>query len=222
MSSIGPEYFFSCPHCKTALRKSTFRSGNTFGATLWSDGYLDAPMLPSTIKVTRCRSCAKAFFIQDAESLGSYWSCIVPGHDEGDTILPDRCKGAPYIGDAKPDALSELIPQTEDRDRLRYLCIRIWHIHNQAYRDSNAEGQVERPAGFDENLERLITLLDEDRGQDQIMKAEALRELGRHAEALALLQDIDVKFGWMADQIRSMAQAGDRAVGVLRDPDEER
>ena len=40
------------------------------------------------------------------------------------------------------------------------------------------------------------------------MKAEALRELGKHAEAMAALQDIDVELGWVADQIRSMAQAG--------------
>ncbi len=54
------------------------------------------------------------------------------------------------------------------------------------------------------------------------MKGEALREMGRYAEAIAALQDIDAEFGWVADQIRSMAQAEGSAVGVLLRPGEER
>jgi len=188
MTTPGPDHFFSCPHCKAVLRRWTIGSGNTFGSTLWSDGYLDAPMLPRAVQATRCPSCAKVFFVEDADV----------------------------------EALSELIPQTEGRDRLRYLCMQIWHIYNQAYRNPKAKGQVQRPAGFNGNLERLLGLLDDDRGQDQIMKAEALRELGRHAEALAALQDVDAELGWVADQIRAMAQAGVSAVGVLLRPGEER
>jgi hypothetical protein len=79
---------------------------------------------------------------------------------------------------------------------------------------------VQKPIGFNGNLERLIGLLEDDRGQDQVMKAEALRELGKHAEAMAALQDIDAELAWVADQIRSMVQAGVSAVGVLLRPGE--
>ncbi len=221
MTTPGPDHFFSCPHCKTVLRRWTIGSGNTFGSTLWSDGYLYAPMMPRAVQATRCPSCAKALFVEDADDLGEHWT-YGSYRDDGDEPLPEGFKDAPAVEDAKPDALAELILQTDDRDRLRYLCMQTWHIYNQAYRNSKAKKQVHRPAGFDGNLERLIGLLDDDRGQDQIMKAEALRELGRHAEALAALQDVDAELGWVADQIRSMAQAGISAVGVLLRPGEER
>ena len=35
----GPEVIISCPECKALSRFSTMASGNTFGSTLWSDGY---------------------------------------------------------------------------------------------------------------------------------------------------------------------------------------
>jgi hypothetical protein len=131
----GPHHFFACPHCKTVLRRTTIRSGNTFGSTLWSDGYLDAPMLPPAVQATRCPSCEKAFFVKDAEDLGEH------SRFPRDS-LPESYKNAPFIEDADPDALSELIPRTEDRDQLRYLCVQTWHIYNQAYRNPKAECQV--------------------------------------------------------------------------------
>ena len=221
MTTPGPDHFFSCPHCKAVLRRWTIGSGNTFGSTLWSDGYLDAPMLPRAVQATRCPFCARAFFVENAEDLGEHWT-YRSYRDDSEEPLPEGYKDAPAVEDAKPDALSELILQTEDRDQLRYLCMQTWHIHNQDYRNRKTKEQAQRPTGFSENLERLFGLLDDDRGQDQIMKAEALRELGRHAEAIAALQDVDVELGWVADQIRSMAQAGVSAVGVLLRSGEER
>lgn len=259
MTTPGPDHFFSCPHCRTVLRRWTIGSGNTFDSTLWSDGYLDAPSLPRAVDTTRCPSCGKAFLVEDAEDLGEYWTCGYNGGDS-ETTLPQEYKDAPTVEDAKPDALLELILQTEDRDRLRSLCIQTWHIYNEAYRNSKPEGQgqrlyglngiikrlvnrlrhlriqiwredkqtsqnpkfkeqVQRPADFYGNLERLIGVLDDDHGHHQIMKAEALRELGRYAEAIAALQYVDVELGWVAGQIRSMAQDGVSAVRILHRPD---
>lgn len=221
MTTPGPDHFFSCPHCKTVLRRWTIGSGNTFGSTLWSDGYLDAPMMPRAVQATRCPSCSKPFFVEDAEDLGEHWT-YGSYRDDSEDPLPEGYKDAPTVQDAAPDALSELIRQTEDRDRLRYLCMQTWHIYNHAYRNPKTKGQVKRPAGFDSNLEQLIGLLDDDRGQDQLMKGEALRELGKHAESLSALENIDGELGWVTDQIRAMAQAGVTAVGVLLRPGEER
>lgn len=221
MTTPGPDHFFSCPHCKTVLRRWTIGSGNTFGSTLWSDGYLDAPMLPRAVQATRCPSCAKAFFVEDAEDLGEHWT-YGSYRDDSEEPLPAGYKDAPAVEDANPEALSELILHTEDRDRVRYLCMQTWHSYNQAYRNPKAQSQAQKPDGFNGNLERLIGLLADDRGQDQVMKAEALRELGKHAEALAALQDIDAELDWVSDQIRSMAQAGLSAVGVLLRPGETR
>lgn len=194
------------------------KSGNTFfESTLWSDGYLDAPMMPPAVETARCPSCAKAFFVEDAENLGYHWTY---GSFEDDSEKPLGYEDAPTVWHADPDALSELIEQTDDHYRLRYLCMQIWHIYNHPHRIIKTEGHVQKPVGFDGNLERLIGLLEDDRGQDQVMKAEALREFGKHAEAIAALQDIDAELLWKSDQIRYMAQAGESSVGVLLRPDE--
>lgn len=221
MTTPGPDHFFSCTHCKTVLRRRTIGSGNTFGSTLWSDGYLYAPMMPRAVQATRCPSCAKPLFVEDAEDLGEHWT-YGSYRDDSEEPLPEGYQDAPVVEDAEPNALSELIRQTEDRGRLRYLCMQTWHIYNQAYRNPKAKGQVKLPAGFDSNLEQLIGLLDDDRGQDQLMKAEALRELGKLAESLTALENIDGELGWVTDQIRAMAQAGVTAVGVLLRPGEQR
>jgi len=114
--------------------------------------------------------------------------------------------------------MSELIRQTVDRDRLRYLRMQTWHIYNHSYRNSESKAQVQLLSEYYENLEQILGLLDDDRGQDQVMKAEALRELGKPTEAIAALQDINAKFVWVADQIRALAKAGDSNVGVLNRP----
>jgi hypothetical protein len=221
MTTFGPDHFFSCPNCKVTLRRKTLRSGNTFGSTLWSDGYLDAPMRPQVVEVTRCPVCQGPFFVEDAEDVGDEWSygAVWRGLSE---VLPEDFQKAPKVAEADHVALSELAQKTADRERLRYLLMQSWQIYNHPVRKRKVKGKKPNPEGLKGALERLIGLLDDDRGQDQIMKAEALRELGKHAEAIAALQDIDAELGWVADQIRTMAQAGVSAVAMLLRPGEVR
>ncbi len=55
-----------CPHCNALTKSPEFVSGNTFSATYWTDGKLDAPMLPNIPLITRCRACGRLFWIEDA------------------------------------------------------------------------------------------------------------------------------------------------------------
>jgi hypothetical protein len=220
MTRPGPDHFFSCPHCKETLKRSTVSSSNNFGATIWSDGYQDGPMIFRAVKATSCIYCGMPFFIEDAEDRGKYWT--LEYLDEPIEQLPEGYEDAFCVFHAAPDALSELKCQTKDRGRLRYLCMQTWHIYNHAHRSPKVNGEVKSPAGFDSNLEQLIGLLDDDRGEDQLMKSEALRELGKHAECLAALENIDGEFSWATDQIRAMAQAGITVVSALLLPGEER
>lgn len=178
-------------------------------------------MTSVAVQATRCPSCAKAFFVSDAEDLGRYWLHNSSGRPSK-TPLPESYKDAPIARDADLAALSELIHQTEDRDRLRYLRLQAWHNGNRAnrYAGTTDTDPVQKPIGFDENLEGLIDLLEDDRGQSQLMKAEALRELGKYPDAISALNGIDTELTWAADQIRSLAQGKVCSVGVLLRPDE--
>lgn len=210
MTTLGPDHFFACPHCNVVLRRATYSSGNTFGSTLWSDGCLQGPMMPKAVVATRCPSCSNAFLIEDGKDLGE--------HEWGEESAPVSYNDSSRVSHADADALAEIAANTHDPDRLRQLCIAIWHAQNHGHRRKDGEATPDRSIEFEENLERLVGLLGNDKAQAQLMKAEALRELGRHGEAIAVLQDIDSTLSWAADQIRSMATAGKTEVGVLIRP----
>ena len=57
-------------------------SGNTFGARQWTDGKMEAPMLPDLPRVTRCHACGGFFWVERARQLGAFepWS-----EDAGET-----------------------------------------------------------------------------------------------------------------------------------------
>ena len=45
----GPDQVLQCPACGAALLQPTIRSGNTLDAVHYTDGYMDAPMLPQPV-----------------------------------------------------------------------------------------------------------------------------------------------------------------------------
>src|SRR5437868_5729292 len=64
---IGRDSVYACPNCDGLVRRRVLLSGNTFGANLWSDGNLAAPMLPKDFScpITRCRACGHLFLYTD-------------------------------------------------------------------------------------------------------------------------------------------------------------
>lgn len=67
---IGPTKILGCPRCDAPAGLSTLLSGSTQGATLWSDGRFDAPMLPAPPEITRCAACGAFYWIADARVKG--------------------------------------------------------------------------------------------------------------------------------------------------------
>jgi hypothetical protein len=49
----GPDYIFECPKCSTLIKRGSLKSGNGFGAKLFSDGKQVAPRLPEFPKLTK-------------------------------------------------------------------------------------------------------------------------------------------------------------------------
>ena len=64
--TLGPPTRLTCPHCGKVKYILSIASGNTFGATLWSDTKHDYPMLKSPSMVQRCPHCGGYYFYDDA------------------------------------------------------------------------------------------------------------------------------------------------------------
>lgn len=83
----GPDQILACPRCDALHRRRTLATGNTLEMTRWSDGKVDAPMLPDLPKITRCHSCRRIFWLANARALGE----IHPAYDPK-VEYPPRCE----------------------------------------------------------------------------------------------------------------------------------
>ncbi len=64
--TLGNPTRLTCPHCGKVKHILSIASGNTFGATHWSDTKHDYPMLKSPSSVQRCPHCGHYYFYEDA------------------------------------------------------------------------------------------------------------------------------------------------------------
>jgi hypothetical protein len=207
----GPDQILACPSCGSPLRRQTLASGNTFGATFWSDGKQEAPMLPDFPAVSRCGHCHSIFWVEDAASLGEDDSF----REEQPKTQPEAWANALDIDFLDADGYVEAIDMTSDPVRIQFLRIMLWHALNDRSRNEVAVKHVEPSDRFVRNLEALIQLLDETNPHERIMKAEALREIGRHADAIQLLTDAGDDLKWVTTQISALAEKGSTAVFKL-------
>lgn len=51
-----------CPYCGKEKELMRLASGNTFGATYWSDNKCIAPMMPQVSPIQKCPQCGKYYF----------------------------------------------------------------------------------------------------------------------------------------------------------------
>ncbi|MDH4111049.1 MAG: zinc-ribbon domain-containing protein, partial [Gammaproteobacteria bacterium] len=68
----GPTHIVRCPRCQQLGKYETISSGNTIGATYYTDGKRVAPMLPDMPSVVACSHCGGVFWRSQANDVGSY------------------------------------------------------------------------------------------------------------------------------------------------------
>ena len=84
---LGPDLFYKCPVCGANLHSYSLRSGNTFGAKVYSDGKMFAPMLPEYPNITKCGGCGTILMLSRLEpfeeiakiSLWEKWKSLITG-----------------------------------------------------------------------------------------------------------------------------------------------
>ena len=94
----GPDIIIACPTCHALARVFSLTSGNTIGASLWTDGKMIAPMLPCPPAITRCKTCDKIYWVASAEEIGEY----SPWESEDSNVDP-AWENAPSIEELSED-----------------------------------------------------------------------------------------------------------------------
>ncbi len=184
-----------CSHCAKLIIQYRILSGNTFGARFWTDGKVDAPMLPDSPELVKCPHCKQLVWINELEEL--------PEPTSGSTEW--REKAHPYIDPAFSDYLNLLRRESFPPKKEQYLRFRLWWAGNDLRR-----GKSRGPLFSDDeidNLSALAKLLDETAAQDRLTKAEIMRELGDFTTAEQLLREpFSPEIAPAANQINALAK----------------
>lgn len=171
----GPTIILECPGCKQGLREFSIGSGNTRGAKWWTDGKMDAPMLPLGHALGKCPHCRELFWIADAKKLTELWG----GDDKW-------AKAESLLDPVEEDYLAAAMAKGVARERELEARKRAWWLANDTVR-----GRPERKLAWSgarrENLEKLSALINEQEECEIILKAEIARELGQFEACVKLL-----------------------------------
>jgi hypothetical protein len=205
----GPTIIRECSACGKYIAEGTIVSGNTFGARLWTDGKLDAPMLPDEPRLVKCRHCGSLVWIEEEKQVGEIdpWCSENPGNDAFEDARPAKTPTLrDYVGFLKAGI--------SDKEKERYVRLRAWWAGNDGRRKSNKTKPL---TSFESNnLRAFATLLPEADDNDRLMKAEALRELGQFEEAEKLLAaEFESEFAKVVSTIRELNEKRNAGVAEI-------
>jgi hypothetical protein len=181
----GPDYVYQCPHCGNLITRGSLRSGNTFGAKIYSDGKRIAPMLREFPNLTKCRKCNSIFWLSKLVELGSYkWN------DEIDANWQNADKAQFLKIDDYFEALDKGL--AEDKVEEFYIRQRIWWSYNDQTRQGKEIFKNEEDEfRWKENLNQLLSLLDLSDVSQSMMAAEIHRNMGAFENCISLIETID-------------------------------
>ena len=160
-----------CPHCGAKKEVLQLMSGNTIGATLWSDAKQIAPMLPRVSHIQRCPTCGKYFFYTQEVKVGTS-DCY--GGGTGDLPLE-------YL----QQALDQLQPTGDDESALRFYIL--WAFNDRYGDMEQSDIPVDEWEYHVDNVHHLVQMDIED-----LLKAELYREIGEFELAIQFLKSLEV------------------------------
>jgi hypothetical protein len=175
---IGDDIVMKCAVCGLFIKKPTMLSGNSIGAIQWTDGKMITPMLLDDPWLIACPHCQTLLWINELAVVGRHSS-------------PLDCELFPNAEYYRRPSFRQLVlllqAGTGSQEKERHARLQLWWSGNDARRrpSSKAPGLSGRETA---NLTELARMFDEENPADLFFKGEAMRELGRFAEAQALLE----------------------------------
>lgn len=173
----GPDEIFICPNCEKKFYTNSLVSGNTFGADFWSDGSMDAPMMPDIPAYILCPHCK-----------AGYWRENLKVFETGKKWGTPECPKY-----SKPDIESlkkELENPDLDYEHKKWLLLRIIHTANFDRRYSKESLNEEAR----EAMKLFINTLPKKYPPDKyLIVIDFYREMGDYSKAVQLLNEFDYK-----------------------------
>jgi hypothetical protein len=205
------DVIIACPHCAAPARVFQIMSGNTLDAITWTDGWMDAPMLPRAPRLTRCHACAQIYWVFLAPQLGFQPLDHAGEHQNAPHIAP------PSEADCFEALATGLGANEELELELRVLA---WWRGNDAFREpAHAPGFPTSPEAI-ANMERFIAMTENGDEDLLLFRAEALRQLGRWAEARETLRGVGCSDYWPAKSRQlELLDAEERNLAILFSPE---
>jgi hypothetical protein len=202
-----------CPKCGCEFTAWEVASCNTFGAKFYTDGCVKGPMFDRGSPLLICPGCSKYFWREDVPTLESmrdskYFIKYVADSDKRSH------RQAPWVqGHHYEDMVRQSFWRTPDEEK--YIRIRAWWSSNSAYRDGSSQ-EFLLSTEQEDNLRRLLQLLDPNDPHDLIMTAEILRELGEFDECLTqLAEPFGERYQRTIDAIKKLAHDKKRQVELI-------
>jgi len=227
MTTPGPALVYKCPSCGNLAQKGSINSGNTFGAVFYSDGRLDAPMLPEFPAITKCKKCSGFYWLEDENKVGEYepyerWG----GPSEENEAAKKQWQDADRTRFLNPDELQEAINARAHRDdpkKEKYLRKRLWwQLNDPARRKDAAKVLPNITVQYAENCHGLLMLFIP-RGvvpsdDDRMFVAELCRNMELYDECAAVLGTVkDPDYEPVIGILKTQCEKRNRHVVVLQD-----
>ena len=215
----GPDQVLQCPSCEAVMLQPTIRSGNTLDAVYYTDGYVDAPMLPQPAALVRCPACREPLVRRHAATLGEvdrYGANLFP--DERVASEDPAWRRAPRVEPAhEPDYVTVLATHRYPREDEVELRVELMHVCNHGRRRLPPHATPPPVSALEQaNLRKLTALLDLRDGVERVMLAEVRRELAEFEVAASMLGgDIPEEVALAAQRIRQLVAERSRWVAVV-------
>ena len=188
----GPDIIYECPTCKSHISRGSIMSGNTFGATFYSDGSRYAPMLPEFPQITKCTKCNTIFWIEDAQQVGKRAWGMFNRED-----YPTAVKAGFLNIDEYFEALENGLWRSKDDEF--YIRQRIlWKFNNRVKSGQPLFNDEQEKKLWRDNINLLLLLIDYENTNQKILAAELNRNLGNFENCLDILNTIkDPELDWI-------------------------
>ena len=174
----GPLKVIKCPSCGMYQQRKTLISGNTIGATFYSDGKRDAPMLPEYPYFIKCPNC------------NIYFKII------SDVIVEESYSPNRDISFVRFLSIAEYQEAIESRlyngsdDDLLPLRIALWRTFNDITRNGHT---IEEKSVYIENCHSIleaISALNIYDDENRLICAELWRNIGDFKQCKKLLKEL--------------------------------